>query len=457
MQIKEIIPATLAFLAMLAFYVIFYPGAMTWDSMEQLRQARLGEYGDWQPPAMAFIWRQLLMISDGPGGMLLFHMTMLYAASFFLYLWSLKQCYRWSSIFLTIPFLPWVVNFEFVIWKDVGLAYSWLLSVSIAIYYSDKEKFPLAALFMICFFFLYGFLVRSNSLAGAIFLLPFIASCIFKKKSLKFFLLFASCTIALFSFLPKVVNSVLSAEVTHPTSYIMIDDLAALKLRGLDVVTSLLSEKDMLNLETCEILQQRKVGAAFCLKDKFVNIRKNHYFKLKEEWYSAVSGNIKEYLSYRLGAFVTLSRSPVKEPYSYSEFRVASHPYNFDSERQSHSTTVGAERIVKYVKGTKDILPEVFKPYFWIVVSLLAAVVMKVFGKYFNAPFWMLPLSGFTYAIGYLPATPAGDFRYVYWLCLIATVSLMILVTVAFKKRSLKVERKACEAHQYKCKHNYRA
>lgn len=34
----------------------FYPGAMTWDSLDQLRQARMADYSDWQPPVMAFVW-----------------------------------------------------------------------------------------------------------------------------------------------------------------------------------------------------------------------------------------------------------------------------------------------------------------------------------------------------------------------------------------------------------------
>jgi hypothetical protein len=424
-------PALVALLAMIACYFSFYPGAMTWDSLEQLRQARLNEYGDWHPPAMAFLWHQLMRISDGPELILLFHMSMLYGASFYLYLWSLQNHYRWSAIFLLIPFLPWVVNFEFAIWKDVGLAYSWLFATSIAIFYSNRRNFPAVAIIAICFLFVYGFIVRANSPAGAIFLLPFITSCIFKKNSLKFFLLVASCVVGLFLLLPKTINGLLSAKEMHPTSYVMFDDLVALKLRGVEVSKSLLQPEDVLKIESCVQLIKNRVGAAFCANERFEDIRKNNFSDLKSAWFSAVSENLSKYLSYRLNAFMILIRDPMKEAYYISEFRVVSHPYSFDSEPKSPS--IGAEIIASYVKISSQIFNEIFKPYFWLILSLLATIALKRSRNHLNTPFWMLPLSGFTYTMAYFPITPAADFRYVYWLCLIVTMALMLWITMAFK------------------------
>lgn len=436
LQYKKKFPILLALLAMGACFFSFYPGAMTWDSLEQLRQARLNDYGDWQPPAMAFLWHQLLRISDGPELILLFHMSMLYGASIFLYLWSLQNSYRWSVIFLLIPFLPWVVNFQFVIWKDVGLAYSWLIATSMAIFYSNRKKFPFVAIIVICFLFVYGFLVRANSPAGAIFLLQFIASCIFKKNSLKFFLLVATCVIGLFLILPKTVNGLLSAKETHPTSYVMFDDLVALKIRGVEVSKSLLQPEEILKIESCVHLIQNRVGVAFCANKRFEEIRKNNFSDLKSAWFSAVSKNFFKYLSYRYSAFMVLIRDPMQEPYYISEFRVLSHPYSFDSKLQSPS--IGAEIIASYVRVSSQIFSEIFKPYFWLILSILAAVALKTSKNHPYIPFWMLPISGFTYTIAFFPTTPAADFRYVYWLCLIVTISLMLWITMAFRKEKTK-------------------
>ena len=419
-------PVLLSFLALAICFFAFSPGAMTWDSLEQLRQARLNEYGDWQPPTMAFMWHILLKINDEPGIMLLFHMLMLWCASVFLYYWSCRSSHRFSIIFLAIPFLPWVLNFQFVIWKDVGLAYSWALAVAIAIYFNSRNKFPIMAAVTITFLFLYGFLVRQNSITGMIFLLPFLAGCIFKKYSIKFFLLCLLSTAAIFAIVPKAVNTLLSAESTHPLSYIIFDDLVALKLIEKSVSIDLLKPEDISNLELCEHIHQNKVGAAFCVNERFEYIRKNHYSELKDTWVSAVSQHPKLYLAYRLNAFTNLLRLPLQKPYYPSEFNIKVAPYIFDSALQPH--TAIAEHIIKYVNHSVAIFPIFFKPHFWVLLSIALAVGLRLSAGAENSPLWMLPLSGLTYVLGYYPTTPAADFRYVYWTCLICTISALIYV-----------------------------
>ncbi len=49
----------------------YWPGIMTWDAVRQYDQALSGEFDDWHPPAMEWLWRQLVPIHDGPGPMLL--------------------------------------------------------------------------------------------------------------------------------------------------------------------------------------------------------------------------------------------------------------------------------------------------------------------------------------------------------------------------------------------------
>ena len=40
----------------------YAPGLMTWDSIRQYGQALSGDFDDWHPPAMEWLWRQLLPI-----------------------------------------------------------------------------------------------------------------------------------------------------------------------------------------------------------------------------------------------------------------------------------------------------------------------------------------------------------------------------------------------------------
>lgn len=429
----QTVPVLLSFLVLVILFLAFSPGAMTWDSLEQLRQARLNEYGDWHPPLMAFVWHLLLNINYDPGVMLLFHMLMLWCASVFLYSWSRSRNYIASVFFLFIPLLPWVINFQFVIWKDVGLAYSWALAVAIAVYFSSKDKFPVVAAVVIFWLFLYGFLVRSNSITGAVFLLPFLVACIFKKNSILTFLVCLLSNIVIFAIMPSMVNTLLRAESTHSLSYVMFDDLVALKLMGKNVSAEFLKPDDISNLESCEHIKQNIVGAAFCVNERFEYIRKNHYLELKSTWASAVSQYPISYLGYRLDAFVHLLRQPLQEPYYPSEFGVKVTPYVFDSVLRSQ--TAITEEVIKYVYNSVRMMPLLFKPYFWVFLSIALSAVLRISSYAQSPPFWMLPLSGLTYVLGYYPTTPAADFRYIYWACIICTFSTLMLLAIVISNK----------------------
>lgn len=56
--------------AMAAQLAAYWPGVMIWDSIRQYRQALSGRYDDWHPPAMNWLWHQLLAIHAGPAPML---------------------------------------------------------------------------------------------------------------------------------------------------------------------------------------------------------------------------------------------------------------------------------------------------------------------------------------------------------------------------------------------------
>ncbi|MDB5736746.1 MAG: hypothetical protein JWO65_414 [Sphingomonas bacterium] len=64
---------TLAALILLAATVqlaAFWPGIMIWDAIRQYGQALSGQYDDWHPPAMNWLWRELGLLGSGPAPML---------------------------------------------------------------------------------------------------------------------------------------------------------------------------------------------------------------------------------------------------------------------------------------------------------------------------------------------------------------------------------------------------
>jgi len=153
------LPCILGFIGCL---IAFWPGFMSGDSLDQLAQARNGVYQDWHPPLMSAVWSRLLLFSNGPAPMLVLHVGFIWLA-----LWLLVR--RFASnrhaiwVFPLVGLLPWVSNFEGVIWKDVGLASSWLLAVAL-IAHKPRQRILQIGIAALLF---YGIAVRHNAIFGA--------------------------------------------------------------------------------------------------------------------------------------------------------------------------------------------------------------------------------------------------------------------------------------------------
>ena len=78
----------------------YWPGIMTWDALNQFGQAISGEYDDWHPPVMAWIWRHLLGIQRGPASM--------FALQLALY-WLGYAGLAWGALRRSQPVAAWVV------------------------------------------------------------------------------------------------------------------------------------------------------------------------------------------------------------------------------------------------------------------------------------------------------------------------------------------------------------
>lgn len=54
----------------------YWPGLVTWDSVRQYGEALNGPITDWHPPAMQWLWRQLIAVHPGPAPMLLVQLAL---------------------------------------------------------------------------------------------------------------------------------------------------------------------------------------------------------------------------------------------------------------------------------------------------------------------------------------------------------------------------------------------
>jgi hypothetical protein len=70
--------------------IAYWPGLMTWDAIRQYGQAIDGDFDDWHPPAMEWLWRQAIPLHRGPGPMLVLQLLLYWSGFAALAAWALK-------------------------------------------------------------------------------------------------------------------------------------------------------------------------------------------------------------------------------------------------------------------------------------------------------------------------------------------------------------------------------
>jgi hypothetical protein len=139
-----------AILGFIFFAVAFYPGFMSSDSLQQYEQSHTLQFRDALPPVMAWLWSKLNIIWHGPQSLLLLHLGVLWTG---LYIWRRNSGdSKWAIGFILLGAMPWIANFEGVLWKDMGMAFSLLLALALL----SGEKQTKAELVTVGFLLLYA-------------------------------------------------------------------------------------------------------------------------------------------------------------------------------------------------------------------------------------------------------------------------------------------------------------
>ena len=114
-------PRRILGIAIVGVLLYAYPGLVSYDSVDQLDQARRWDLGDWHPPAMAALWRGLELVIGGPFGMLIAQTLGLVLGAF----WILRDRlspHAAALVALAIAWFPPILTVTGVIWKDGQMA-----------------------------------------------------------------------------------------------------------------------------------------------------------------------------------------------------------------------------------------------------------------------------------------------------------------------------------------------
>ncbi|MDR2688804.1 MAG: hypothetical protein LBB76_03495 [Azoarcus sp.] len=399
-------------------WIAFYPGFMSFDSLVQYKMARWFVFNDWHPPIMSWLW-SVLLVFPGPSGMLAFHLGLLWSAIFIW--WKSYRDERLSWLLFFIPFCPWIVNFQGVLWKDVGMAFSLFLLSSLSRLRPSTGKYAIAAALVF-----YAINVRHNAVFAALPVIFFLAWTWLPRPNLRKAALIAVALVALSIFGGNVLNyGLLNAEKAKPYNYIIIDDLGYISVKNNE---SFLPEVGLGAIRACatdEGGETKLVGKVVCLY-KFPDQVPTDLLQrdLTRAWLSTISRHPFDYIEYRLAAFSYFLRTPDDEPYYIWHDGIDSN--DLGVTRTSNIVSSGVNRLVD---TSARMAPFLFKPYWWLLVTTVALILsLALTGTAAIRSAQMMLSSSFLYIMSFLPAVQMADFRYVYWSVIATSIALLSLL-----------------------------
>lgn len=419
LNIKTIVFILLFFGELVFLLSAYWPGAMSFDSIAQYSEALNHIYTDGHPPIMAWIWSCFLFLHDGPITMLLFHLFMLFGATILLCLVYIKKS-KISWIWVILPLLPFIAGLSGVIWKDLGMAYAFFFAIALfhlGIQIQKQSYYHYILFFLAGCFFLYGFLVRDNAIMAAAPIVYYVI--IISYSSLKKIYVFGvSCIVLICLFcITKGINKyVLDARGNFTTMHMKIDEIAT---------TSRIVGKNLFFKES--------IVHTFPVEDlPIVHLDKGWKFYptvqlpneiLKENWFYVIKNEPWAYVKAKIRLFKNFSRFSLKKPICVSYLMIHKNTYGFIFEKGKAS-----DILYSYVDATKNVLPFLFLPVFWIP---LAGVIFLYALKKDSLPYIelrMLSSSAICYYLGYFLVTPTPDYRFIYWTVLATTVAALLLL-----------------------------
>jgi len=217
-------------MAGLALSLSFWPGIMIWDSGRQYGQALSGQFDDWHPPLMEWVWRLFIPLMPGPGPMLVLQLGIYGVALGFLAARSWRRGDQRQAAWLAITSLfPPTLLLMATIIKDSLMAAVLLAAFVLLVRFRDagSKWARLAGMALI----LVAACLRFNAFLAGLPLLLLAMPSSWRAHRGRAALAAAVATLVLLLAMP-VVNRLLGAERSGVELSLVIFDLGGITAHG---------------------------------------------------------------------------------------------------------------------------------------------------------------------------------------------------------------------------------
>ena len=404
--------------------VLLYPGYINSDSQWQLEQARSGQFNNWHPALLSYLWRYLDKTISGTGGLFLFTELLFWSGLVaFLHhtLGSFRKTAAYAVAFLL--HIPLMVSFS-QIGKDAALVAVLMFSVGALAQAERRRSWPALIAAGVALVLAFGF--RHNALFAILPLLLW-AAVILRDGLLpprlgralaargRVLMAAGALLAGVIAVHTAVVVWLIKPTPSYEGQVIYTFDLAGISVlsgesyfprfmdRGPTPLTVSDLEKIYLPRDVTPLLwvPPGKRGPGFVWTQQEYNTLRGH-------WVGAIVSQPGAYLTHRARSFLALLNVGLGE----------SHwPYWLPDSEAVARGPGGNARLTAWlyhiVEDARTSFP--FKAWPYALASLVLVAIALLPGAPAPRAFWALAASVLAYEAGYFLVAPADNFRFSWW------------------------------------------
>lgn len=428
-RLARLRPRSILAIGWLGLFAYAYPGYMSFDPIQQLGEARSGDFGDWHPPAMAALWRLVECVVAGPVGMLVIQSGCFLIGAYLLLRRAMSEraaavC---ASCLLLFPSVSAVMG---VIWKDSQMAGFLMLGTALVLTARRRDRIAGLAVLLL------ASLMRHNAFTMTFPLVILLFQWNLEHRGLRRYAVGAVAWVAI-----TAASFAITARLTRHPQYTwyrssgLIDIVGTLRYSG-----PLTDEQIHPLLEGLRVVPTHDLGhavrraynpswafdAIWPQDKKFFDEPQNDEERLAvaHAWKNVVLGHFGAYLRYRVDIFIrvlSLGHPPPGSPI-YVWFSDVQDPFG-SAQRIQHlaspSRLQHGLQVAMIWLGTTWL--------FHVYVYLILALALLAFCRRDRTTFALLA-SGLTGEAALFFAAPTTDYRYSFWLVVVTVMAVMLVV-----------------------------
>jgi len=432
-------PFTILAIGWFVFFVHAYPGLMTRDSFDQLRQARTGVFLDDHPPLMqAIVWVTDRLVA-GPIGVVILQSLLFLAGAYLLLRRAMRDRIA-ALVAVALLLFPPVVAVLVVMWKDPMMAGALMLATALIL--SPRKGVRLWGLALV----LVATGVRFNALAATFTIVVLLfewsvpQGTKWRRRLARYGLalgVWIAVTAAAFG-----VNTLLTDRETHFVETTLVDDIIGTlnfvdgerpdaELREVLRDMHLRPDKDihaaLRRAYRSDTMLWYVIGDSRVFDLPLADIEPlsvAQRARIVDAWKTIVFGNPGAYLRYRIDRFrvvVGLTRAGEK---TWDEPLIVTHDYQDKATIWTYGVSTTTSSLQARVDRTLVYLSHtwLFRPYIYLFLTLaLLAFSLR------NALAAALLLSGLGIEMSLFFLAHSADYRYSHWM-ICTTILAGILV-----------------------------